>query len=90
MLFRSDPYYASEEFAAGQAAAKFVIETGYPLEGFGETVFKAIEDDQFYVLTHREYDGMLQLQTMEKLQQKSPNYKELIAAIAAAKEKAAE
>ena len=85
-----DPYYASEEFAAGQAAAKFVIETGYPLEGFGETVFKAIEDDQFYVLTHREYDGMLQLQTMEKLQQKSPNYKELVAAIAAAKEQAAE
>lgn len=85
-----DPYYASEEFAAGQAAAKFVIETGYPLEGFGDTVFKAIEEDQFYVLTHREYDGMLQLQTMEKLQQKSPNYKELVAAIAAAKEKAAE
>ena len=82
-----DPYYASEEFAKGQAAAKFVIETGYPLEGFGATVFKAIEDDQFYVLTHREYDGMLQLQTMEKLKMKNPNLAELVAAINAAKEK---
>ncbi|MBR2188728.1 MAG: SDR family NAD(P)-dependent oxidoreductase [Eubacterium sp.] len=77
----SDPYYQSKEFAEGQAAAKYVIETGLPLEGFGETVFKAIEEDQFYVLTHPQYDGMLQLQTGEKLKRANPNLAQLVAAI---------
>ena len=77
----SDPYYQSEEFAKGQASAKYVIETGLPLEGFGETVFKAIEEDQFYVLTHPQYDGFLQLQTGEKLKRSNPNLAQLIEAI---------
>ena len=55
-----DPCYASEAFAKGQAAARHVIETGLPIEGLGETMFKAIEDDQSYVLTHQQYNGMLQ------------------------------
>ena len=82
----NDPYYKSEEFAKGQAAAKYVIETGRPLEGFGEKVFKAIEEDQFYVLTHEEYDGMLQFQTMEKIKRKNPNLAELVAAIKGGKQ----
>ncbi|MBR5045500.1 MAG: hypothetical protein IKX72_02535, partial [Oscillospiraceae bacterium] len=75
----SDPYYQSEEFMKGQAAAKYVIETGYPIEGHAEKVFKAIEDDEFYVLPHEKYDGLLKLQTAEKLQRKSPNLAELMA-----------
>ena len=80
-----DPYYQSEEFARGQAEAKHVIETGFPLEGFGAKVFEAVENDQFYVLTHEMYDGMIQLQTMEKVKRTNPNLKALVAAIQAGK-----
>lgn len=83
----SDPYYESKEYKAGQAAAKYVIETGRPIDDFGATVFKAIEEDQFYVLTHEEYDGMLKYQTAEKLQRKNPNINEINAAIAAGQKK---
>ena len=81
----TDPYYQSEEFARGQAEAKHVIETGFPLEGFGAKVFEAVENDQFYVLTHEMYDGMIQLQTMEKVKRTNPNLKALVAAIQAGK-----
>jgi len=77
----SDPYYQSEEFKKGQAEAKFVIETGYPIEGHAEQVWEAIENDQFYVLPHEKYDGFLKLQTGEKLQRKSPNLAEVMAAL---------
>ena len=75
----SDPYYQSEEFKKGQAEAKHVIETGYPIDGHAEQVWKAIEEDQFYVLPHEKYDGFLKLQTGEKLQRKSPNLAEVMA-----------
>ena len=81
----TDPYYQSEEFEKGQAAAKYVIETGAPNDIYGDLVFKAIEEDEFYVLPHAMYDGILKIQTGEKLQRKTPNIGELQAMIAAAK-----
>lgn len=83
----SDPYYQSEAFKKGQAGAKYVIETGHPIDGIGDLVFKAIEEDQFYVLPHDEYDGLLKIQTGEKLQRKSPNLAELMAMLKGAAEK---
>ena len=83
----SDPYYQSEAFKKGQAEAKYVIETGYPIDGIGDLVFKAIEEDQFYVLPHEKYDGLLKIQTGEKLQRKSPNLAELMAMLKGAAEK---
>lgn len=85
----SDPYYQSEEFKKGIEEFHRVIENGYPLEGHGEMVFKAIEEDQFYVIPHEKYDDFLKLQTSEKLQRKSPNLAEVVAAIKAKKEAAA-
>ena len=82
-----DPYYQSEAFKKGQAEAKYVIETGHPIDGIGDLVFKAIEEDQFYVLPHDEYDGLLKIQTGEKLQRKSPNLAELMAMLKGAAEK---
>lgn len=82
-----DPYYQSEAFKKGQAEAKYVIETGYPIDGIGDLVFKAIEEDQFYVLPHEKYDGLLKIQTGEKLQRKSPNLAELMAMLKGAAEK---
>ena len=83
----TDPYYQSEAFKKGQAGAKYVIETGHPIDGIGDLVFKAIEEDQFYVLPHDEYDGLLKIQTGEKLQRKSPNLAELMAMLKGAAEK---
>ena len=85
----SDPYYQSEEYKMGIEEFNRVIESGYPLEGHGEMVFKAIEEDQFYVIPHEKYDDFLKLQTSEKLQRKSPNLAEVVAAIKAKKEAAA-
>ena len=76
------PYYSTKmrrmEIAekGGQERKQYVIETGLPIEGHAEQVWAAIEEDRFYVLPHEKYDGFLKLQTAEKLQRKSPNYKE--------------
>ena len=67
-----DPYYQSEVFAKGKAAAQFVIGTGYPIEGFGARVFDAIEKDEFYVVTHREYDEHIIKQVDQTLARTNP------------------
>ena len=85
----SNPYYQTEEYKKGIEEFNRVITNGYPLEGHGEMVFKAIEEDQFYVIPHEKYDDFLKLQTGEKLQRKSPNLAEVVAAIKAKKEAAA-
>ncbi len=35
--------------------AHYVITTGIPIDSIGMSVFQAIEDEQFYILTHPEY-----------------------------------
>ena len=67
-----DPYYQSEAFAKGKAAAQFVISTGYPIEGFGARVFDAIEKDEFYVVTHREYDEHIIKQVEQTIARENP------------------
>ena len=67
-----DPYYQSETFEKGKAAAAFVIGTGYPIEGFGARVFDAIEKDEFYVVTHREYDEHILKQVEQTLARTNP------------------
>lgn len=48
----SDPYYSSKAFKEGQERAKIDITTGMPIDKIPEIVFKAIEEDKFYILTH--------------------------------------
>ncbi|MBR0372950.1 MAG: SDR family NAD(P)-dependent oxidoreductase [Mogibacterium sp.] len=67
-----DPFYRGEIFAKGQQASKFVIGTGYPIEGFGAEVFKAIENDQFYVVTHREYDEHIRKEVDQTIARVNP------------------
>jgi NAD(P)-dependent dehydrogenase (short-subunit alcohol dehydrogenase family) len=85
----SNPYYQSDEYKKGIEDFNRVIESGYLLDGHAQQVFKAIEEDQFYVIPHEKYDDFLKLQTGEKLQRKSPNLAEVVAAIKAKKEAAA-
>lgn len=55
----TDPYYQSEGFQKGQAFAKYVITNGSPIDKIADTVFTALEDGTFYVLTHPEYNGLI-------------------------------
>ena len=61
-----------EMYAKGQKAAKFVIQTGYPIDGFGEHVFRAIEKDQFYIVTHPEYDKHILQQAEYAVEEQNP------------------
>lgn len=54
-----DPYYQSPTFKAGQQMAKYVIETGMPIDSIALTVFQAIEDDEFYILTHPVFNTLI-------------------------------
>ena len=55
----SDPYYQSEAFLKGQQFAKYVITNGMPLDTIAATVFKALEEDQFYILTHPQFNPLI-------------------------------
>lgn len=68
-----DPYYQSEDYKHEQAVAKYVIETGMPIEGFGERIFSAIENDEFYILTHAMYNPLIMLQTKNRIEGVNPD-----------------
>lgn len=55
----SDPYYSSEAFKKGQQFAQYVITNGTPIDTIADTVFKALEDNTFYILTHPEYNPLI-------------------------------
>lgn len=55
----SDPYYQSEAYLKGQQFAKYVITNGKPIDTIEETVFKALEDNRFYILTHPEFNPLI-------------------------------
>lgn len=49
---KNDPYYSSEAFKEGQERAKQDIVTGMPIDKIPGIVFKALEENKFYILTH--------------------------------------
>lgn len=55
----SDPYYSSEAYLKGQQFAKYVITNGKPIDTIADTVFKALENNDFYILTHPEYNPLI-------------------------------
>lgn len=57
---KQDPYYQSEVFEKGQQVAKYVITNGKPIDTIADTVFKALEDNEFYILTHPEFNPLIQ------------------------------
>ncbi|MCI1986140.1 MAG: SDR family NAD(P)-dependent oxidoreductase [Lactobacillus sp.] len=56
---KNDPYYSSEAYLKGQQFAKYVIVNGTPIDNIAPTVFKALEDETFYILTHPEYNPLI-------------------------------
>ncbi len=73
----SDPYYKSAEFFAGQKTAEHVIVTGIPIDSVGMRVFTAIEEEQFYILTHPIYSTLIGKRVTDMLGGKGPSLKDL-------------
>lgn len=48
----TDPFYSSEEYLSAREAFRRNIAGGMPLEHIGTRLFKAIEDNQMYIVTH--------------------------------------
>ena len=68
-----DPYYTSAEFYKGQKTAEHVIVTGMPIDSVGMRVFNAIEDEQFYILTHPIYTTLICKRVTDMLAGKGPD-----------------
>lgn len=47
-----DPYYSSEEYLTAREVFRKNIEGGMPLEGIGKRLFRAVEENQMYIVTH--------------------------------------
>jgi NAD(P)-dependent dehydrogenase (short-subunit alcohol dehydrogenase family) len=67
-----DPYYGSKYHQAMQGAAAYLIKTGRPIDESGPIVFQAIEDDQFYIITHEHYDPYIRTRCENMLARKNP------------------
>jgi len=55
----NEPYYQSKTFYEGLKRAEHVINTGIPIDSIGQSVFTAIEEERFYILTHPKYNPMI-------------------------------
>ncbi|WP_333638053.1 SDR family NAD(P)-dependent oxidoreductase [Tissierella praeacuta] len=69
----NEPYYSSAEYKAGLERAHFVIRTGIPIDSVGMSVFKAIEEEQFYILTHPKYNQIIGGRVKTILDGKNPD-----------------
>lgn len=47
-----DPFYTSEEYLAARAVFEKNIKNGMPIDTVGPRLFKAIEENQMYIITH--------------------------------------
>ena len=68
-----DPYYSSDEYKAGLKRAEHVITTGIDIDSVGMSVFQAIEDEQFYILTHPQYQAVIGWRAKNILDMKNPD-----------------
>ena len=50
----TDPFYQSEEYLTAREVFRKNIAGGMPLEGIGKRLFKAVEDNQMYIVSHPE------------------------------------
>jgi short-subunit dehydrogenase len=68
-----NPYYTSESYYSGLKQSDFVIKTGMPIDSIGMSVFQGIEDENFYILTHPQYNPIIGLRAKTILDGKNPN-----------------
>ena len=68
-----EPYYNSETYKEGLKRAEHVITTGMPIDSIGMQVFQAIEDEEFYILTHDQYLPVIAHRMKNILNGQNPN-----------------
>ena len=54
-----EPYYHTEEYAKFVAFNKYLLENGADVNVAVETIFKALEKEQFYILDTPKYERLL-------------------------------
>jgi len=69
----NDPYYSSPAYMAGQKFANHVIKTGIPIDSISMSVFQGIEDENFYILTHPNYNPLVGLRVKTILDGQNPD-----------------
>lgn len=74
---KSDPYYKSKDFKAGQAAANKDIANGMPLEKVPGIVFDGLEKNDFYILAQKQYNPLIIKRAEQIVSQKQPSLAEL-------------
>ena len=64
-----------EDIERANRTKQLTEETGLPPERTAELVLQAIRDDQFYILTHSEYDGVIRERMENILSRRNPDPK---------------
>lgn len=68
-----DPYYASAHFAEGQKRAEYEIMNGTELDPVGPYVFRAIEEERFYIEIHPETKTMIKHRNRDIVKERNPD-----------------
>ncbi|QLL73470.1 SDR family NAD(P)-dependent oxidoreductase [Lactobacillus crispatus] len=72
---KNDPYYQSETFKKVLALNTKEITTGMPLDNMGKIVFKGLEDNKFYILTHPGLNPLITGRAEDAINGKAPDLK---------------
>lgn len=75
---KSDPYYQSDAFKMGQKMAVKDLTEGLPIDGVAKTIFKGLEDNDFYILTHKGIAPMVVQRAKDAVEGNSPDLSKLM------------
>lgn len=70
-----NPYYKSESYIRTLQRAEKLITNGYPVDYVGPDVFKAIEEKQFYIIPHHEFDPIMKARFKNIMDNQVPDFK---------------
>lgn len=69
----NDEYYQSDSYKEEEEQKHKVIQNGIPVDEVGATIFEAIEEEKFYILTHPEINFLIGLRTRNILEGGNPS-----------------
>ena len=69
----SEAYYQSDVYEQSEKQKHKVIKGGMPIDTIGATIFKAIEEEKFYILTHPELNPLIGLRVKNMFEGGSPS-----------------
>lgn len=75
---KTDPYYQSKAFKMGQEMAVKDLTTGLPMDTVPDTIFKGLENNDFYILTHKGIAPLVVKRAKDAVEGKAPNLAELM------------